>query len=358
MNGLDIHRRVHSFVLDWEYEITRESNPIMKQETTVLILFEGSKANEHADTLPDMEEKYRICYEYLYSLAQNHGVRLCRASHRWFDPERNRFRYAWTFEDGKWVRISDIAPDLVWDKMSPKKKHQEFKKSLAGIFPMMNDPDFTYLANDKYEVSRMFPDHIKQSTRVENEEELREVVGEISGDMVVVKPTVGSGGRGVEILPEKEAMEIPINGPTIVQEFIDGSEGIPGIVEGLHDLRLVFVNDALVYSYVRQPKEGSYLANLAQGGTMFIVDPKELPEVLDNAVRDVQEAFREYPRKIYSIDLMFDENQRPWIIELNTMPGIYFSSDQSEEMTRFYEATIAVLKEAASIPTDQETVRK
>lgn len=316
----------------------------MEKVKTAVILFEGKDTTD-PDTLPDMQDKYRICYEYLYSLARKHGMRLCRASHHWFDEERGLFTDAWTFQDGEWARINDIVPDLIWDKMAPKKEYLPFKRTLAGTFPILNDPEFTYLANDKYEVSRMFPDHIKQSTKVRNEEELREVIEEIPGDMIVVKPTVGSGGKGVEILPEEEAKKLPVENPTIVQEFIDGSEGIPGIVDGLHDLRLVFVNDKLVYSYVRQPKEGSYLANLAQGGSMFIVDPEELPDSLSPAVREVQGAFKKYPRKIYSIDFMFDENRRPWIIELNTMPGIYFSTDQAEEMNSFYEAIISVLKE-------------
>jgi glutathione synthase/RimK-type ligase-like ATP-grasp enzyme len=319
----------------------------MQEEKVVLILFEGDASKDNPGEFPPIENKYKLCYEHLYTLARNHKARFCRASHLWFNEKNNAFDHAWTFEDGEWTLLSDVVPDVIWDKMSPQKRAFDFKQGLSAIFPILNIPAFTRIANDKYEVARMLPEFIKHSEQVETEKDLQKVIEGIPGDKVVLKPTIGSGGKGVEILSKEEAKNISVEEPMIVQEFIDSSKGIPGIVKGVHDLRLVFVNDELIYSYVRQPAEGSYLANLAQGGSMFIVEPHNLPDTLQPAIRAVQEQFREFPRKIYTIDFMFDEHQRPWIIELNTMPGIYFSSDQSREMNRFYEAIIQVLLETA-----------
>ena len=66
----------------------------------------------------------------------------------------------------------------------------------------------------------------------------------------------------------------------LLQEFIDSSIRIPGIVEGLHDIRVTTINGEPVYTFVRIPKEGSFLANVAQGG-------KEMPLTLDKLPNDL-----------------------------------------------------------------------
>lgn len=316
--------------------------------TTSLTLF---NEKNWSDSKPFLESshKYQLCYEYLFRLAEAHGVKMYRASYEWFNKERNSFDHAWTYENGIWVRANDIQPDVIWDKLSPGKKYHAFKEYLSSVFPILNDPQFTKVANDKYEVARMFPDFMKQSTRVKTGAELKKTIEQMPGNMIVLKPIVGSGGKGVQIISREEAETYFVEEPMIVQEFIDSSKGIPGIVKGTHDLRLIFVNDELIYSYIRQPAEGSYLANLAQGGSMFIVEPDNLPETLQPAIHAVQEQFREYPGKIYTIDFMFDESRKPWIIELNTMPGMYFSEGQEDEQARFYHSLIDTIIETAQL---------
>ena len=42
---------------------------------------------------------------------------------------------------------------------------------------------------------------------------------------------------------------------------------------------------------------------------------------------------------------MFDEKQFPWIVELNTMPGLYFSPDQTQWMKKIYLKLIKLFKD-------------
>jgi glutathione synthase/RimK-type ligase-like ATP-grasp enzyme len=131
-----------------------------------------------------------------------------------------------------------------------------------------------------------------------------------------------------------------------LQEFIDSSLGVPGISSGLHDLRLVFVNNKLIYSYIRKPQKGSFLANLSQGGSLVIIPSKKLPQSLFPIVKYVQQTFATFNPKIYSIDFMFDKKKRPWIVELNSMPGLFFTPAEKKFMFAMYKELLRIFKKS------------
>lgn len=289
--------------------------------------------------------KYQKAYEYLYELAEKKDVKMYRASYAWYDKKNKVFKYAWTFENGKWKRVKKVSPDIIWDKAKSSIEAYYIKSVIKESHIIVNDPEFTHFVNNKYLASLIFPAHFKKYYKVENDRDLELVGKEIESDKVVVKPIKGSGGEGVEIFDKENIPDFSVEKTLIAQEFVDSSYGIEDIVDGVHDLRLVFINDNLVYSYVREPAEGSLLANVSKGGTMKIVEEQELPESVFELVKDVKEKFSFYNPKIYTIDLIFDENQKPWIIEFNTMPGIYFSEGQEEWRDKMYNKLIEALKD-------------
>lgn len=310
-------------------------------EKTVLTLYTAHDTD--VDTAFG-DKKYQAAYEYLYTLAKEHGLRMCRAPLSWYDAVADRFSKAWVYESGMWSIVSDIRPDMIYDKSATLPENHALRTLLASRYPFMNDPEFSRVAGDKFLAAELLPEHFKRSLLVESQEILPERMAILSGERLVAKPLHGSGGEGVVIADRTTLAEENFEYPIILQEFIDSSRGIANITPGYHDLRLVFVNDALIYSYIRIPREGSLLANVAQGGRMQIVEPQDLPQSLDPIVRDVQAALSKFPNKIYTIDLMFDETGRPWIVELNTMPGIYFSPGQEKERDAFFLALIKEFK--------------
>lgn len=306
----------------------------------VVIVFGGNKKPSDP---PFSRSQYQASYEELYPMAETAGFRLYRAPLSWFNKEAQVFDQAWAFEKGRgWYLATNVRPDLIEDRAKFSEGNQAEKIYLASRFPFFNDPEFTKIANSKYETSLLLPAYFKPYHRVEDSFTLERELSTIEGQYLVAKPEFGSGGKGViidtreNILRQKDELDYPL----ILQEFIDSSHGIPGITPGYHDLRLVFINDELIYSYIRIPKEGSLLANVAQGGSMEIIPAEKLPTSLLPIITDVQKAFARFPRKIYTIDLIFDELARPWIVELNTMPGVYFAPGQEATRDQFYQALI------------------
>jgi glutathione synthase/RimK-type ligase-like ATP-grasp enzyme len=300
---------------------------------TVLILYTSHDAGPD---VPFSDLKYQRCYEALYALGETLGLHLCRAPLDWYDAERDIFRDSWEFMDGKWRLSGPVKPDLVYDKTSGRSAEDETRARIIDRHRFMDDPAFTLFANNKYETSRALPQHFKPYRKLSNAEEFSDFLATSAGERLVIKPVVGSGGEGVHIVSKAEAETLTLTFPVIAQEFIDSSRGIPGITDTYHDLRMVFIGDELVYAYVRTPRDGSLLANIAQGGSMKIVPNAELPVSLQPIIDDTRALFARFPQKTYTIDVMFDENGRPWIIEYNTMPGMFFPPEEEATMRRVY----------------------
>jgi glutathione synthase/RimK-type ligase-like ATP-grasp enzyme len=307
----------------------------------ILILFGEKSAKSNT---PFGDKKYQYCYEYLYSLAREHDLDVYRASYQWYNFKKKAFSHAWTFKDNHWYKVRNIKPDLIYDKTNFNSDTHYFKGKISASYKIINDPDFTLLAGNKLFTSLLFPNYQKKYYRVSSKEELREALKKIKGPMVVLKPAIGSGGKNIKIIKKSEAKFLKIKNEFLAGEFIDSSQGIKGITSKKHDLRLVFIDNKLIYSYIRTPAKGSLLANVSMGGTMKIVEKKDLPPQIFTLIREVQDRFSFFRKKIYTVDLIFDRQQKPWIIELNTMPGIYFTPDQKKWQKKLYLEKINLWK--------------
>ena len=90
--------------------------------------------------------------------------------------------------------------------------------------------------------------------------------------------------------------------------------------------------------------DGSFLANLSQGGKLIIVPVENLPKTLVPIVRVVDKTLDSFPERIFAVDFMFDEVGQPWIVELNSMPGLFFSPEEKPYMIEMYQELLRVFK--------------
>jgi glutathione synthase/RimK-type ligase-like ATP-grasp enzyme len=315
----------------------------------VMILFGKS---EWKKAKPFSNKDYQYSYEYFYDICLKNGIQMYRASYEWYDYKNHLFKHAWIFEGkgGRWKKVNDIKPDLVYDKTKARMEVYFKKELIEEHYPFINDLAFTKLIDDKFTTSLLFSKWSKKSWVIKNNSELEAVLKNIKSTKLVAKPLSESGGNGIHIVDKKKHASVPqINSSYIVQDFIDSSGGVPGISRNMHDLRLVFVNDKLIYSYIREPQKGSYLANLAQGGNLIIVPKNKLPKSLNPIIRHASEIFETFQPRIYSIDFMFDEKKRPWVVELNSMPGLYFTPEEKPHMLEMYHELLKVFKKKLDI---------
>jgi len=213
-----------------------------------------------------------------------------------------------------------LKMDLIYDKTGGTK------------FPPPNEPDlrivdsreFKVFCWDKWAVYQKIGEYMPQTFWVGNKENLAKVLLKIKTDWVVLKPYNGLKGIGIFIGPKEKAsgFEFLKNYPKyIAQEFVDTSGGIPGIVNGLHDLRVVVINGKIVWSHVRTPPPGSFEANVARGGKIKEVACSKLPDSIKKITRRIAKTFyKEFDNPVFSLDFGMEE-KGPLIFEINDQIG-------------------------------------
>ena len=232
---------------------------------------------------------------------------------------KNSFRGVWVSSHGSLVQIECIKADVVYDKstfLNPDDHDMVVNSSY--IKSLCNDKSITY---------ERFKELMPTTKLVSDHEELVIELSKRSNSRMVVKPISGSQGNGVLIGYTHELVEvIPDNyiTPCIVQEFVDSSVGIPGIVEALHDIRVVMMNSKPVACYIRIPAEGSYVANVSLGASHRVIDVKSIPNDVLRIVLVIDRDFSEHGSRLYSVDLCNSLNGYK-LIEINSQPGMWSS---------------------------------
>jgi glutathione synthase/RimK-type ligase-like ATP-grasp enzyme len=172
----------------------------------------------------------------------------------------------------------------------------------------------------------MFGQWCPKTWHIESKEQLLQAIPEVTTTLGVVKPVDGEEGKDVYIQEKETLSSLELRYPILLQEFLDSSGGVPGIVEGLHDFRVAILNGAIIYSYFRTPPQGSYLANVARGGKFEVIDPEKVPLQFIEVVKKIDEQLEDVGHRFYGIDFAMTP-QGPRIIEMNSRLGLLPNSD-------------------------------
>lgn len=231
------------------------------------------------------------------------------------------FKGSWRFAKGKFQPIQKaVKIDLVYDRTGGVKFPPADDKKMKVV----DRRDFKILCWDKWLAYQAIGDYMPKTFWVGKKENLASVLEKIKTDWVVLKPHNGLKGIGIFIGPKEKAKDFEFlkNYPKyIAQEFVDTSKGIPGIVKGLHDLRVVVINGKIVWSHVRIPSLGSFEANVARGGKIKEVACSKLPDFIKKITRRIANRFyKEFDNPVFSLDFGMEKG-KPWIFEINDQIG-------------------------------------
>lgn len=255
---------------------------------------------------------------------------------------------AFCFVDGEWKLIDEVSIDVVYNKIGKDVDIEDYVSEEVEIVVPLELRD---ICSDKYRLYEIFSEYIPKTYLLNNLLELDNIEEYFSTDKVVVKPRWGHGGEDVHVLEIGEDLDERISDVVgasddfVIQEFRDSSNGIPDLsIDGVHDLRVIVIDSDVSYTFVRQPDSG-YVSNVGQGGKISSVDIEEVPSQIKSIVSDIDRKLDEIDNRIYSVDLLFDKNGEPWVIELNSKPGIGFTnSEVIEQKKEFIKDIIALLK--------------
>lgn len=259
----------------------------------------------------------------MYAKVKDLGANFFIARHKSNYLGDGVFKNAYCFnEDLKVVPYGRVKADVVYNK---------------GAFPYddvacLNELDIQNLVTKKQKVYDLLPEISPDSFLVKDEERFVEVMKKYGEkELVVVKPNYGACGRGVCIKSKSYHLKnIPddLNDGYIVQDFLDSSVGIKGLVDGIHDFRVTLMNSQHVSTLIRTPQKGRLISNFALGGNINVIPPDETPQRFVELARNID-------KKVFSKIsdhrlLAFDFANTPdgiRLIEVNDSVGLDIQED-------------------------------
>ena len=141
----------------------------------------------------------------------------------------------------------------------------------------------------------------------------------------VVKPVLSGSSVGVTMVREPAALRpaleavLACEGPALLEELIEGRELTVPMLDGASLGVIEVVPQRGFYDYTAKYASGS--------GTSYLLPAPLEPAVEAEVVRVAQEANRLVgARGVTRVDVMLDGQGRPWILELNSMPGMTATS--------------------------------
>lgn len=193
---------------------------------------------------------------------------------------------------------------------------------------VINKGGLCRVARYKDRTHSVFARYMKPAFRVRTKHECREALTRIASAYAVFKPIDGREGEGVVIAAKERLLGRLSSYHGLIEEFIDTSNGIPGLARSYHDLRVFMFDGKAEQAYIRIPKKGSLVANVARGGSMREFSVRRLPHNVMRITKAIDRSLTRFGHRIYAADFGI-ERGRPYLIELNDHPGLPFREEPS-----------------------------
>ena len=105
------------------------------------------------------------------------------------------------------------------------------------------------------------------------------------------------------------------------------------------------MNHKLSYALSRVAKKGSLFTNLHQGASGIIVPEKFIPKDVNKIAKRIIEKLKMFPKAQYSLDFIFSNSGKAYLVEMNTTPGIDLVTTLGDEKIKreSFEAIIKLL---------------
>lgn len=216
----------------------------------------------------------------------------------------------------------------------------------------LNTLAFKQLANNKDRTYELLREYMPKTFPIASEQDFNSALAQFRPEeMAVFKPVDSFGGKGV-IITEARNMTPALFVPGkkfILQKFVDTSHGVPGIISGRHDLRIIIMNGTPILLQAREPQPGELRANISQGGRCFEFSYETAPATLRSIVEKAHPLIdTTFSSPFYSIDFGIDTDGTPYIFEINDQIG-FKGAITGENRKKFCKNFIDSLEQRASL---------
>jgi glutathione synthase/RimK-type ligase-like ATP-grasp enzyme len=252
------------------------------------------------------------------------------------------FQNVWKYENGEIIPAeNEFVADVAY----------QFNKIADNTFdnaiPVCNTTEFRNWCGDKWSQYQLLKDYMPKTFLIEKIEDIKHGLENISTMKAVLKPRRGQKGENVvvfekESIPEIDLQIVQTKG-YLLQEFSDTNIVVPNVVTGLHDIKLITIDDS-VFANLRTPDaEGKEFCTYDSPYTEIPIDALS-PEIIAFHKKIKEIVDLRFPNQIYTIDMGITKNG-PVVFELNghtAFPYVHFDYAESffESMIKHFQSLI------------------
>lgn len=288
----------------------------------------------------DCIEPFTVCADYFHDAWMD----LKRVSIHSFDCERWVFRDSvdsdenWNFTLYQW----DYRPDIIWNR-SWNWIMYTYEMCLKHNIPIFPEKRFMCIESSKYEMYLFLWEYQPPTILLSD-------FFECPDDFsvwwkILVKPLYWSSGKGIEKFESKDELLrirdkfVWLEWVHLVQEFKDFTQWIPWLIDGMHDLRIAYIGGKISHATIRSPMQWSFKSNIGSWGTEIWVPIEKIPEEVCRICDAVLNKMKFSPINCFSIDYGYVLKENRWyIFEINSSPGMMFWSEDPQMKNAFYHA--------------------
>lgn len=290
-------------------------------------------------------ESYNLVYGYFLKTCQKNNLKAALTTSADIVGAGKCQSY-WLFENNTWIKVQKAAfSKLIFDKFSPIGKSRTIRRNLlfsSKRTKPFNDPHLFDLCFDKqktYEALSGFSIPtvtIKDSTRqgvIKAQKLLKEKIAKHQNrsdfsEEVVIKDRFGAGGLNVyKFGNDQTEMMIAVvkkhnSKSFVIQPFVKFNKGF-SYKNSLAstDIRLIYLGNKIVQTYIRIAKKGDFRCNEHSGGLLKYIPKNEVPSKVVAASKNIAKII-DNKSSLFALDFIISNNGNIYLLEANTGPGL------------------------------------
>ena len=288
---------------------------IMKKKFVFWRKLEGNPVEDNFSEKPEYHAFFEICNKkFVFRIANN------KYSYVGKGVFKNVFRY-------KKYKIIPAEKEFKSEVIYQRKRVAD--DTFDNAVPLLDSNEFKKWCPDKWNQYHLLKDLMPKTFLIEDEKYFKKHLIEIKTEKAVVKPRQGEKGENVIVFkktnPPKLDENILRTKGYLLQEFCDTNLNVNGIVNGIHDLKLITIGENL-FANLRTPEKGKEFCTFDSPYTEVSINklPKNVLEVHKEVVKRVRKKF---PKDIYTIDIGITK-KGPIVFEMNShtaFPYLHFN---------------------------------
>ncbi|RLC31828.1 hypothetical protein DRH13_02480 [Candidatus Woesebacteria bacterium] len=313
-------------------------------------------------------ESYNLVYSYFLKTCQKNNLKAAFTTSADIVGAGKCQGY-WLFENNAWIKVQKVAfSELIFDKFSPIGKSRTIRRNLffsSKRTKPFNDPHLFDLCFDKqktYEALSGFSIPtvtIRDSTRqgvIKAQKLLKEKIakhqnrGDFSEE-VVIKDRFGAGGLNVYKFGNDQtemmiaAVKKHNSKSFVIQPFIKFNKGFSyknSLVST--DIRLIYLGNKTVQTYIRMAKKGDFRCNEHAGGLLKYIPKNEVPSKVMAVSRNIAKILNN-KSSLFALDFIISNNGNIYLLEANTGPGLDWNLSVKENEIEAKKLIRIIIKE-------------